>query len=110
MQSDCRGEKRMTSAPKRAMSKRLAATAINQTAQQASPIGIGHIEFVRIQLITASARVTTTSPSILVLYPSSVLEVTMAFVTWFKRKSFAELASNLCRASRFWKISQNLPD
>jgi hypothetical protein len=34
-------------------------------AQQASPIGIGHMELLRIQLMTASARVTMTSPSIL---------------------------------------------
>jgi hypothetical protein len=55
----------MTSAPKRAMSKRLAATAISSMAQQARPIGIGHIELVRIQLMTASSRETMTSPSIL---------------------------------------------
>ncbi len=67
MQSAWRGEKRKTSAPKRAMSKRLEAVAISSMAQQASPMGIGHTELARIQLITASARVTMTSPSILVL-------------------------------------------
>ena len=46
-------------------------------AQQARPIGIGHMEFVRIQLITASARETTTSPSILLLYASSELDDTI---------------------------------
>ena len=51
MQSDWRGEKRMTSAPKRAMSKRLDAVAISSIAQQARPIGIGHMELVRTQLI-----------------------------------------------------------
>ena len=67
MQSDWRGEKRITSAPKRAMSNRLDAVPINSMAQQARPMGIGHMELERIQLITASARVTTTSPSILLL-------------------------------------------
>jgi len=42
-------------------------TAINSIAQQASPIGIGQMELLRIQLMTASARDTTTSPSILLL-------------------------------------------
>jgi hypothetical protein len=55
MTSDCFGEKRMTSAPNRAMSKRLAPTAMSSIAQQARPIGIGHMELLRIQLITASA-------------------------------------------------------
>ena len=67
MQSDWRGEKRMTSAPKREMSNRLEAVAISSIAQQARPIGIGHMEFVRSQLMAASARVTMTSPSILLL-------------------------------------------
>ncbi len=54
------------------MSKRLEPAAISSIAQQASPIGIGHREFFRNQLRTASALVTITSPSILVLYPISV--------------------------------------
>ena len=78
--SDWRGEKRMTSAPNRAMSKRLEAVAMSSMAQHASPIGMGHNEFVRIQLIAASARVTITSPSILLLYPSSVFAETMSSV------------------------------
>ena len=45
----------------------LAATAMSSMAQHAKPIGIGHIEFVRIQLMIASARETTISPSILLL-------------------------------------------
>jgi hypothetical protein len=49
------------------MSNRLDAVAISSMAQQARPIGIGQTELARIQLITASARVTMTSPSILVL-------------------------------------------
>ena len=49
------------------MSKRLAAAAISSMAQQASPIGMGHMELFRTQLIAASARVTTMSPSILLL-------------------------------------------
>ena len=59
-----RGEKRMTSIPKREMSKRLEAVAISSIAQQAKPIGIGHNEFFRIQLMAASTRVTITLPSI----------------------------------------------
>ena len=55
----------MTSMPKREMSKRLDAVAINSIAQQAKPMGIGHSEFLRIQLIAASTRVTITLPSIL---------------------------------------------
>ena len=49
------------------MSNRLAAVAMSSIAQQARPIGIGHIEFDRIQLMTESARETITSPSILLL-------------------------------------------
>jgi hypothetical protein len=55
----------MTSAPKRAMSNRDAAVAINSIAQQASPIGIGHSEFFRTQFKAASKRVKITLPSIL---------------------------------------------
>jgi hypothetical protein len=77
MQSACRGEKRITSAPKRAISKRLAAEAMSSMAQQAKPIGMGHIELVRTQLMAASARVTMMSPSILLLYVSSELAVTI---------------------------------
>jgi hypothetical protein len=65
--SDWRGENRITSAPNRAMSNRLAPVAINSIAQQASPMGIGHNEFLRNQLIAASTRVTMTSPSTLEL-------------------------------------------
>jgi hypothetical protein len=54
----------MTSAPKRAMSKRDAAVAINSIAQQASPIGMGQSEFFRTQLSAASKRVKITLPSI----------------------------------------------
>ena len=72
--SDWRGEKRITSMPKREMSNRLAPVAISSMAQQASPIGIGQMEFLRPQLMptsrfrwnqcsAASRRVTTTSPS-----------------------------------------------
>ena len=64
MQSDWRGEKRMTSAPNRAMSKRLAPAAMSSMAQQARPIGIGQSEFLRIQFIAASACVKMMFPSI----------------------------------------------
>src|SRR5215469_16243748 len=64
MQSDWRGEKRITSDPNREMSNRLAPTAINSMAQHARPIGIGQTEFLRNQLRAASTVVITTSPSI----------------------------------------------
>ena len=67
MQSDCRGENRMTSEPNREISNRLAPAAINSMAQHASPIGIGQTEFLRNQFNAASTRVTMTSPSILEL-------------------------------------------
>src|SRR5207248_3946881 len=60
MRSDCRGEGRKTSAPKRAISKRDAPIDIISMAQQARPKVIGQIEFFRIQLITLSTVVSTT--------------------------------------------------
>src|SRR5438046_6691954 len=68
MTSHCRGEKRITSAPNRAMSNRDAAVAISSIAQQARPIGIGQSEFLRTQLKAASSRVKMTLPSILESY------------------------------------------
>ena len=67
MQSAWRGEKRITSEPKREISNRLAPAAINSMAQQARPIGIGQTEFLRNQFKRGIHRVTTTSPSILEL-------------------------------------------
>jgi hypothetical protein len=64
MTSHCRGENRITSAPKREMSKRDAPVAINSIAQHARPIGIGQSEFFRIQFIAESRRVKMTLPSI----------------------------------------------
>ena len=61
--SDWRGEKRITSEPKREMSKRLAPTAISSIPQQARPMGMGQSEFLRNQLSAASTVVWTTSPS-----------------------------------------------
>src|SRR5947209_18649098 len=54
MRSDCRGEPRNTSAPKREMSNRDADIDIISMAQQASPNDIGQKEFLRPQLITQS--------------------------------------------------------
>lgn len=62
MQSDWRGENRITSMPKREMSKREPPDPINSIAQHDKPIGNGQTECLRTQLITASARETTTSP------------------------------------------------
>ena len=53
--------------PKREMSKREQLADMNSIAQHASPIGIGHTEWARIQSIAASSFVTTTPPSILLL-------------------------------------------
>src|SRR5438552_17024425 len=84
MTSDWRGEKRITSAPNRAISNRLEPAAISSIAQQANPMGMGQSEFLRPQLapssrffrshsVAVARRVTTTSPSTLELYPNSVL-------------------------------------
>src|SRR6201993_2146616 len=62
MRSDCRGDGRNTSAPKRAMSKRDAPIDIISMAQQARPKVRGQMEFLRIQL-TAESRVVKTTPS-----------------------------------------------
>src|SRR5205809_7258793 len=68
MTSHCRGENRITSEPKRAISNREAAVAISSMAQQARPIGIGQREFLRIQFMAASRRVKITLPSIFESY------------------------------------------
>src|SRR5215472_18814804 len=62
IRSDCRGEPRNTSAPKRATSNREALIDIISMAQQAKPKDIGQMEFLRAQL-TARSRVVKTSPS-----------------------------------------------
>ena len=59
IKSDCRGDGRNTSAPKRAISKRDAPIDIISIAQQASPNVIGQIEFLRVQLTVASSVVMT---------------------------------------------------
>ena len=51
IRSDCRGEPRNTSAPKRAISNREALIDIISMAQQARPKVIGQMEFLRAQLI-----------------------------------------------------------
>src|SRR5690349_12742883 len=62
IRSDCRGDPRNTSAPKRAISYREALIDIISIAQQASPKLIGQIEFLRAQL-TALSSVVSTIPS-----------------------------------------------
>src|SRR4051794_26198309 len=57
IRSHCRGLNRMTSAPNRAMSNRLAPTAINSMPQQAVANGIGQRLYLRHQFTTASAVV-----------------------------------------------------
>src|SRR5947199_5859217 len=84
IRSDCRGEGRNTSAPKRAMSKREAPIDIISMAQQAKPKLIGQMEFLRIQFTAESrvVRVVRTIPSgvglpkvssLTTLLPSSVV-------------------------------------
>ena len=63
IRSDCRGEARNTSAPKRAMSKRDADAAIISMAQQARPNVIGHMLDSRAQLIACSRVVVITLSS-----------------------------------------------
>src|SRR5580658_7717910 len=60
IKSHCRGLKRKTSEPKRAISCRLAPTAINSMPQQAVAKGIGHRLFFRHQLTSASSLVVAT--------------------------------------------------
>ena len=55
----------MTSAPKRAMSKRAAPAAMSSIAQQARPMGMGQSELLRIQLMAVSSCVKMMLPSIL---------------------------------------------
>src|SRR5215469_4298821 len=62
IKSDCRGEPRNTSAPKRAMSNREALIDIISMAQQARPKDIGQMEFLRAQLMALS-RVVRIRPS-----------------------------------------------
>src|SRR5689334_19096312 len=62
IRSDCRGDPRNTSAPKRAISYREALIDIISIAQQASPKDIGQIEFLRAQF-TALSSVVSRIPS-----------------------------------------------
>jgi hypothetical protein len=58
--SDCRGENRIASAPKRDMSVRAAKTAINSIPQQAVPKGMGQSEFFLPQFMALSKVVVNT--------------------------------------------------
>src|ERR1017187_6689218 len=57
IRSDCRGEPRNTSAPKRAMSKREALIDIISIAQHARPNDMGQMEFFRAQFTALSSEV-----------------------------------------------------
>src|SRR5438477_2056144 len=72
IRSDCRGDGRKTSAPKRAISKRDAPIDIISIAQQARPKVMGQIEFLRIQLTTLSTVVSTTPSGVGLPYVSSL--------------------------------------
>src|SRR6266481_2124513 len=95
MTSDCLGENRITSAPKRAISYRAHAAAIISIAQHARPIGIGQSEFFRIQLMHASRREKIMFPSTLESY------ATGATVAIGKRLWFAG-----AEAREFWQRVQ----
>src|ERR1700746_444082 len=60
IRSDCRGEGRKTSAPKRALSKRDAPMDIISIPQHAKPKVIGQMQLLRIQLTTLSTVVRIT--------------------------------------------------
>src|SRR5580700_6150190 len=62
IKSDCRGDPRITSAPKREMSKRDPIIDIISIAQQARPKDMGQMEFLRPQLIAL--------PMVVVMIPS----------------------------------------
>src|SRR5947209_1336484 len=62
IRSDCRGDGRKTSAPKRAISNRDAPIDIISIAQHARPKVIGQMELLRIQF-TALSSVVRTTPS-----------------------------------------------
>src|ERR1035438_10156886 len=62
IRTDCRGDPRKTSAPKRAISKREALIDIISMAQQAKPNVMGQMEFLRAQL-TAQSSLVSTMPS-----------------------------------------------
>src|SRR5579863_5023847 len=72
IRSDCRGEGRNTSAPKRAISNRDAPMDIISIAQQARPNVIGQMEFLRIQLTTLSTVLSTTPSGVGLPYSSSL--------------------------------------
>ena len=57
IRSDCRGDPRNTSAPKRAMSKREALIDIISMAQHARPNDMGQMEFLRAQFTALSSEV-----------------------------------------------------
>src|SRR5260370_41029644 len=77
----------MTSAPKRAMSNRDAAVAINSIAQHARPIGIGQSEFLRTQL---------SAPSQLVKIEGNVIFTRFdAAINWARKNSLSPMPTGL---------------
>src|SRR5580658_6983663 len=83
IRSDCRGEPRKTSAPKREMSKRDALIDIISIAQQASPKVIGQIDDLRAQL-TAISSVVNRTPSASITSSYQITgQITGARSRWF---------------------------
>jgi peroxiredoxin len=96
----------MTSAPKRDISKRELDVAINSIAQHASPMGMGHNELLRIQLMAASTLVKMTLPSTFESYATGLL-VFIARGTYGKDSADASATSysrqHIAPAGRIFK-------
>src|SRR5215469_17204274 len=93
IRSDCRGEPRNTSAPKRAISKRDALIDIISIAQHARPNDMGQIEFLRAQLMALS--------SVVRMRPSDAAERSMNSLSTRANNSGGPLANGLSAISLF---------
>src|SRR6266481_3305852 len=87
IRSDCRGEPRNTSAPKRAISNRDALIDIISMAQHARPKDMGQMEFLRAQLMALSSVVRMT--------PSEAAERSCASLSMRANNSGGPLANGL---------------
>src|ERR1700682_24505 len=87
LRSDCRGDPRKTSAPKRAISNRDALIDIISIAQHANPNDIGQMEFLRAQLMALS--------SVVMSRPSEEAERSRYSLSILAKSSGGPLASGL---------------
>src|SRR6266436_2364152 len=95
MRSDWRGEPRITSAPKREISKRDPIMDIISMAQQARPNDIGQMEFLRAQL--------TAIPSVVVTMPSA--SAGASSLSMRANRPGGRLSSNLSLSGGTWVLS-----